>query len=202
MHHALTKYLFILFFLGLLGAACAIPFYVESPSMFYKTGMDRILLRSGKIAGIITALLMLFQPVLMARFRGVDQAFGVKRLFQTHRINGLILLLAALLHPVLILGADDFVFFPFESRYWPEFTGVTLLVLLIPFVAVSFFVKQMGLNYKTWRLFHKMLAQVLVILMGVHVINVSKSFETGLPFFGLCAGIGIMILLFIRKLSQ
>lgn len=194
-----SKFICILFFYGMLGAACLIPFYFESPSLFYKTGIDKLMLRSGKIFGIIAAGLMVFQPVLVGRFLLLDKIFTIKKLFQLHRIHGSILLGAALIHPVLILGADQFVFFPFEPKYWPEITGIFLLLLLFPFVVISISYKHMGLTYKNWRILHKTVAPVIFVLMFSHVFNVSKSFESGLPFYLLIAAGAITALLFTRK---
>ncbi|MBC8439384.1 MAG: ferric reductase-like transmembrane domain-containing protein [Deltaproteobacteria bacterium] len=180
-------------------AACTIPFYFESPSMYYKTGMDRLMLRSGKIFGIITTVLLLFQVVLASRLQVLNQVFTAKKLFQYHRTNGLILFVSAMIHPILILGADHFVFFPFESRYWPEFIGVFLLMVLLPFVLLSVWQKKLGLNYNTWKLFHKTLAPVILILLFIHAMNVSRSFESGWPFYLLSAAGLIMVFLFARR---
>ncbi len=193
-----TFFCLILFFV-FLSAACSIPFYFESPSMYYKTGMDRFMLRSGKILGIITAVFMLTQPVLIGRFLFLNQTFSVKKLFKFHRINGMMLLITALIHPILILGADHFVFFPVELRYWPEFMGVLLLFILIIFVAMSVWQKPLGLAYKTWRFYHKIIAPLILILMFIHVFNVSKSFESGAPFYFLGAAGIITLVLFLRK---
>jgi predicted ferric reductase len=170
--------------------------------MYYKTGIDKLMLRSGKILGIITAVLLLFQPVFIGRFPWFDKIFSTKKLFQFHRIAGLILLCTALLHPVLILGADHFVFFPFEVRYWPEFIGVCLLFFLLPFVVISFWQKVIGLNYKIWRTLHKIFAPIVLVLMFIHIFKVSRSFESGLPYYSLSAACVIILFMFIRKHMQ
>jgi len=195
----LLKFTCILFFLGLLCAAGMIPFYFESPSMYYKTGIDKLLLRTGKIFGIITVQLMLLQPIFIGRFSWLDTIFTMKKLFLFHRINGMILLGAAVIHPILILGADHFVFFPFESKYWPEITGVFLLLLLILFIVISILQKKIGIKYKTWKITHKTLAPFLFLIMFTHVFNVSRSFESGLPWYLLLAAGVMTISMFIRK---
>lgn len=191
------RILYIITAIAVLGLACSIPFYFESPSMFYKTGFDRFLLRTGKILGIIAATLIFFQIVLISRFKHLEKVFKIKTLFQSHRTNGLILLGAAVLHPVFILGADDFVLFPFEAKYWPEIVGIALIVLLFLFVVISYWQKQFGLNIKIWRLLHKTFAPVIFILLFIHIFNVSRTFESGLPFYILVfifsAGLGLIV---------
>ena len=107
------------------------------------------------------------------------------QLFHFHRTNGLIILTLAIVHPVLILGADHFVFFPFESKYRPEFIGILLLLILTLFVGISHLQKKLGIGYKTWRLFHKLVVPLIFFLTGVHVYNVSRTFESGVPFYAL-----------------
>lgn len=196
---SVLKIIGLFLFFAVLCAACTIPFYFESPSIYYKTGLDKIMLRSGKIFGMITVVLLLFQPVLIGRFLLLDRIFTMKKLFQFHKTNAMILLSTAVIHPILILGADHFVFFSFESRYWPEFMGIVLLLLLFPFVVISFLQKRLGLNYKTWQMLHKIIAPFILTLMFIHVTNVSRSFESGWPFYLLSAAGLIMIFLFIRK---
>lgn len=184
---------------ALLGAACTIPFYFESPSLYYKTGMDKFMLRTGKIMGIITALLMLLQLIFIGRFSALDKIWGLKNLFHYHRINGLLILTLALIHPVLIFGADHFVFFPFESKYWPEFVGVILLAILALFVGVSHFQKKLGMDYRIFRIMHKLIAPGILFLMFIHVFNVSQTFESGLPFYALGALAVVEFFLIIQK---
>jgi predicted ferric reductase len=193
------KWMTLFILIAVLGGACTIPFYFESASIYYKTGMDKFMLRTGKILGIVAALLMVFQLIFIGRFSALDKIWGLKKLVHYHRINGVILLIVALIHPVLILGADHFVLFPVESKYWPEFVGVFLLVMLLLFVGVSHWQKPLGIPYKMWRGMHKRMAPVLFLLMFVHVFNVSRTFESGVPFYAAGAGAVFVVCLMIRK---
>jgi predicted ferric reductase len=200
MHNKnLPKFITIVMLIAVLSAAGSLPFYFESPSIFYKTGLDKIMLRAGKILGIITAVLLLIQLVLISRFPVLDKLWGPKQLFHFHRTNGLILLSFAVAHPVLILGADHFVFFPFEPKYWPEFIGILLLLILTIFVGISHWQKNIGIQYKTWRLFHKLVAPLIFLLMGVHVYHVSRTFESGVPLYALGLGAVTAVCLVIQK---
>lgn len=184
---------FLLFFL-ILGAACAIPFYFESPSMFYKFGTARLLLRIGKISGILAGGLLLFQPVFVARFSFLDRIFAQDRLCRFHRANALCLTAAAAFHPVFVLWADGFAFFPLEMRYWPAFMGVGLLCLICLMTLISVFRTTVRMDRNQWFWLHRILAPLIMVLFFIHVLNVSKPFETGLPnrllllaaFFTIC----------------
>ncbi len=198
----LFKILLVIIALAILAAACTIPFVYESPSLFYKTGIDKIMLRTGKILGILAAVLMVTQLVFISRFAWFESLFTMKRVFNLHRIGGLIILAAAIGHPVFILWADHFVFFPFNQKYWPEFVGILLLILLTFFVLISYWQKKTGLPYKTWRWLHKCVAPILFVLLPLHVINVSRSFESGVPFWAFAILMGAAGLLFLRKLLK
>ncbi len=193
------KIAYVLFFLLILGIACTIPYYFESPSMYYKTGIDKFLLRSGKILGISATILIFYQLLFISRFTALEKVFKMKSLFQSHRTNGLIILAAAVFHPIFILGADHFVFFPFESKYWPEITGIVLLLILIFVVLISHWQKKLKLDYKLWRLLHKFFAPIIIIVLYTHIFNVSKSFESGPPFYGLTFVFSSSLILIVRK---
>ncbi len=189
--------------LVLLIGACAIPFVYESPSLFYKTGWDRVMLRAGKIFGIIAVVLIMIQPLYVSRIRWLERGFSLRKLLDRHRTGGVIILIAAMIHPLLVLAADHFVFFPFESRYWPEFTGISLLVLLMIFVLISTLYKKLGIPYNIWRWIHR--AGALAVFTGavVHVVNVSRSFESGPPLWGLLTLVGAAgVILVFKYLKQ
>ncbi|MBT4288006.1 MAG: hypothetical protein HOD92_11760 [Deltaproteobacteria bacterium] len=195
----IKKSFYIIITLLIIIVGGTIPFIYESPSIFYKTGLDKFSLRTGKILGIIATILIFYQLILISRIKKIESTFKIKNLFQSHRLNGLIILGAAIIHPILILGSDHFVFFPFESKYWPEFTGVGLLILLFLFVLVSFWQHKLKLNYKLWRIFHKSFAPIIVIVLFIHISNVSRTFESGVPFYALIGLSTLCLVLIIRK---
>jgi len=179
--------------------ACAIPFFFESPSIFYKTGVEKIMLRVGKVLGIAAMVLMGYQLIFIGRFSWLEKLFGMKSLYQAHRLNGRIILAAVLIHPLLILGADHFVFFPLEQKYWPEFTGFVLLFLIFFFIITSILYKRIGITYKTWRMMHKITAPFIFILLFIHVFYVSRTFETGIPLYFLIAIGSVCLAIIIGK---
>mgnify|MGYP007065693366 CR=1 FL=1 len=77
----------------LIVGVCTIPFVFESSSIYYKFGIHKTLLRTGKVFGMIIAFL-------------------------------------TLMHPILILGSENFTLFPFEIRYWPELLGAVVWLCL------------------------------------------------------------------------
>ncbi|MBU1342582.1 MAG: ferric reductase-like transmembrane domain-containing protein [Proteobacteria bacterium] len=170
----------VIFFL-VLGAGCTIPFYFESPSILYKFGMAKRLLRAGKIFGILAGILLVFQPIFIARFSFIDRIFPQDRRCRFHKHTAIVLTGAAILHPMFVLWAENFSFFPMEIRYWPEFLGIGLLSLVCVMTSISVFRGAVHLRWNKWFLAHRILAPLILILFFIHVLNVSKSFESGLP---------------------
>lgn len=167
--------------LVLLAAAGTIPFFFESSSILYKFGQQKQLLRTGKIVGITTALLIFLQIIMVSRFTILDRIFALNRVFDFHRINGVVIFFLALLHPFLIIAADDFTIFRFEMRYWPEIVGLGLLCVTITLSPTAYWRNGLKIPYHVWLFFHRNMATLIIILMFVHVRFVSDSFGTGLP---------------------
>ncbi len=163
--------------------ACAFPFYFESPSMYYKLGWAKTFLRSGKVTGILAGGLIMIQAVTAARPGWLEKIFGLDRLWQFHRGNGIVLTLIALCHPILVLWADDFSFFPMEKRYWPEFTGIGLLILLAGVTLTALYRKRFCLGWQTWFMGHRITTILVIGITFIHVRFVSKPFESGIPFY-------------------
>jgi len=188
------------FFLALLllAGAWTIPFVFESSTMFYKFGLEKALLRGGKVAGVTAAVLLFFQVLLVSRLNILDKIFALNRVYNFHRINGIAIAVLALLHPILILGAEGFTLFPFEKRYWPEFLGVGMSVVILGTVAASNWRLVWGLAYDFWLRLHRPVTLVIIASASIHILFVSETFESGLPRVLAFAFTGLNMLLVIR----
>ena len=182
---------------GIMAGAC-IPFLYESQSLYYKFGMDKALLQWGKAAGLIAVVLMLYQVILMSRFQVLEPAVTRKSLAILHKALGKFIGVLVLLHPLLILGADGFVFFPMEKRYWPEFLGVFLLVFILAMVAMSLWRGVLKIPYKVWQRLHRFSAPLVVLLGFIHLDFVSESFGSGPPRAGLTMAMVLALVLFAK----
>ena len=179
-------------------AAALTPFYFESQSLYYKFGTDKALLQWGKTAGLVAVVLMVYQIVFVSRFSFLEDLFSMKQLFSVHRLCGIFISVLAVGHPLLVLGADGFTFFPLELRYWPEFVGGFTMVLILGIVLVSVYRAGLNIRIKTWRRLHRMATPLAAGVALVHAGFVSETFNFSIPKAGLTLAIGAVLVLFAR----
>ena len=165
----------------LLTGGWIIPFTFESSSILYKFGMEKTYLRSGKVIGITIALLVFFQVILASRLTIFEQVFTVKRLFSLHRINGMAIAFLVLSHPLLIKASESFTPYTFEKKYYPEFLGVSMFVVMLVLALTAIFRNFFNLSYTRWLLLHRLSATLLLFLMPTHILFVSETFKSGIP---------------------
>ncbi len=182
----------------LIAGAWTLPFLFESPSIFYKFGIDKIFLRWGKVAGLTVAMLVFFQVLLISRFKFLDRIFSLNRIYAFHRINGIAIAALALVHPTLILAAEKFTLFTFEQRYWPEFFGVGTWVLILVLVTTANRRLFFGFAYDRWLWFHRLGILPAIALGIIHILFVSDTFKSGLPRMLVFAAAGITLLMILR----
>jgi len=186
----------------LITGAASIPFLFESPSIHYKFGLYKILLRIGKVSGVTSGILVLYQVLLVSRLKILDRIFSLNRIYNLHRINGITIASLALLHPILVIASEKFTLFSFEQRYWPEFLGVGVLVLIVVLVITANWRLIFGLAYNKWLRFHRFGTVLAIALMFIHILFVSETFKSGLPRVSVFVAGGITLLLIIKLLYR
>jgi predicted ferric reductase len=180
-----------------IASAWTIPFLFESPSILYKFGIEKTFLRSGKVFGVTAAALVFFQVLLVSHLKFLDRIFSLNRLVTFHRMKGLAIAFLALVHPILIIAAENFTLFPFEKRYWPEFLGVAVFIFILVIVTTANWRLMLHFAYDQWLRFHRLMTVVAIALMTIHILFVSETFTSGVPhtFVFVAAGINLMLIL-------
>ena len=188
----------VLVLLMLLAAALSIPFYFESPSMWYKFGIEKASLRAGKMLGLAAGLFILLQLPLAGRLKLLDRIFSLPDLIRQHRLHAWVIVLMALIHPACVLLPDGILIVPLEMRYWPEWVGVGLLVTILIQFVLSRWRQTLGLAFHIWLKFHRIFGLLIAALLVVHVLYVSETFETlGLPRLAVIIAAGAFLILWI-----
>lgn len=180
-----------LIFLLVLAGAASIPFYFESSSLLYKFGLDRVLLLAGQVMGLVAGCLLLLQIILGARLKFLDRVFGLDRLFSYHRLNGFVLAALVTIHPLVIFISDDRISIPLQWRYWPEFVGLFLMLLIVLMVITSHWRVGLRLAFQRWWPIHRSVAVLAAIAFGLHVLSVNDTFKQKLPWM---LAIGALVL--------
>lgn len=188
----------ILLTLLMLSGGWTIPFVFESPSLYYKFGLEKTLLRSGQILGITVAVLVFFQVLLASRIKFLDRIFSLTRIYGFHRVNGIVIAFLALCHPILVIASDNFTFFPFEKRYWPQFLGVGVLTFFLVIVTTANWRLLFGFAFHIWMRFHRLATISIIPLMFIHILYVSGTFKAGPPHTLAFAAAGMICLLILR----
>jgi len=171
--------------LGVLSGAVSLPFFYESTTLWYKFGFDRGLLLSGQVIGVITVVLLGYQILLATRFGVFDRIIGIQRIYKFHRLVGLLIMLLALAHALLILIPEGLNNLPIGWKYWPESIGFVCLILLCLNVAGAFYHANMGIRIQTWRRLHRLIGYTIFLALNIHVFSVSTSFAQGIPRYAL-----------------
>ncbi len=171
------KIVLLALFLMFLSGALAIPFYFETMTLWYKVGTDKTLLRGGQVAGMFVLVLLFSQIVFAVRGQFLEKLFGIAAMARFHRINGLVILAMAMSHVFLVLAPEGLNNLPIGKKFWPEMVGALLLIIISSMVISSYFQQRLTLNYSIWRPVHKTLGYLSLILLPIHVLFVSDSFE-------------------------
>ena len=169
-----------IFLLGFTGAL-VLPYAYESQTLWYKVGLDRILLRAGQLSGMLALTLLFTQIVLAVGGPFLQKAFGLKNIMSWHRTNGVFIVYFALAHVFLILIPEGLSNLPIGKKFWPEMVGSLLLWLLLAMVVSSRYREKFKLDYKLWRSIHKPLGYLAPFLVVIHVLYVSDSFAQVVP---------------------
>lgn len=186
-------------FLALLGGALFIPFVYETQTLWYKTGVDKLMLRAAQMLGLLAAVLLFVQVLLATRGRLLQKLFGMAALMRYHRANGILISFLVVGHVFLVLVPEGLTNLPLGRKNWPELVGAVLLWVLLSMAVSSHFRERLKLDYKRWRAIHKILGYLVLFLLTMHVLFVSQSFEETLPKLAFLAVLVAVLLAAIRS---
>ncbi len=173
--------------------ASTVPFLWESKSLWYKLGIDKTLLQLGKVAGLWAAVLLYLQIILALKIKILDRIFGLDRVYFIHQLNGYLILCLVVIHVSLVLIPEGIDNLPIGWKFWPEIVGAAAFLLLIGIILSAKFRRAL-LSYHVWRKFHRPLGYLLAVIISVHILYVSDSFENTVPKYVLFCIVGCVTL--------
>lgn len=132
--------------------------------------------------GFAGLAMMTLQFVLTARFKTIKAPYGSDIVYHFHRQISLVALVLILAHPLLL-----FIFSPATLQLLNLFTapwrarmGVTAVILLLAMIAMSVWRRGLKIEYTRWRIWHGILAVVVVVLAIAHIILARHYLNTPL----------------------
>ncbi len=116
--------------------------------------------------------MMTLQFVLTARFKTIKAPYGADVVYHFHRQISLVAFALILAHPLLLFinAPQTLALLNLVSAPWRARMGVTAVVLLLVLIGASLWRKQLKIEYTAWRIWHGILATVVVALSMGHII--------------------------------
>lgn len=132
--------------------------------------------------GFTGLAMMALQFVLTARFKWLKAPYGSDIVYHFHRQISIIAFILIISHKaiLLIFSPDTFQLFNLFTAPWRARAAVTALILLIIMIVISLWRKRLKIDYTYWRIWHGILATVVIILGMIHVVLVGHYINT--PF--------------------
>jgi predicted ferric reductase len=185
----------------LLFGTLVIPFAYETQTLWYKSGVKKVLLIAGQMSGLLAMFFLLLQIVLAIRPKLLTALFGASQIVRWHKVNGGFIALAAFVHVLLVLLPEGIDNLPIGKKYWPEMTGMLVLLFVFLTVSVSYLRNRLRLTYSSWRVWHTILGYLIPLVACIHVLFVSESFHDGAPRVSLLIVItGLFLLIVTTKI--
>ncbi len=132
--------------------------------------------------GFAGLAMMTLQFMLTARFKSIKAPYGADIVYHFHRQISLVAFVLILAHPLLL-----FIFLPSTiallnlfTAPWRAHAGVIAVLLLVVLIAASLWRKQLKIEYTSWRIWHGILAIVVVALAIIHVVLARHYLNTPL----------------------
>jgi predicted ferric reductase len=132
--------------------------------------------------GFAGLALMSLQFVLTARFKFIKAPYGADIVYHFHRQISFVALVFILAHPLLlfIFSPSTLALLNFVSAPWRARAGVTAVFLLLVLIGASLWRKRLKIEYTRWRIWHGILATVVIALASTHVVLARHYLNTPL----------------------
>ena len=200
----LARTMLVTVFFVFLSAALSVPFLFETMTLWYKIGLDKTILRAAQLAGMSALVMVMLQIILATPGLYLEKLFRKATLARCHRINGLAILLLAAAHVTLVLVPEGLTNLPIGKKYWPEMVGSLVFAAIFFTVIATYLRTPLQTRYEKWRFTHRLLGYSVLMVLPVHVVFVSESFEQSLLRTTLIFLFGSLVLrvILVKTLSR
>ncbi len=182
---------------GLLLGASTIALRAH-PGVVAKYGRTAALLvTTGKIFALLAGTLVFLQFALGAKLKVLDRVLGLHRLLFVHRFLGVSAALLASLHPLFVFAPKAREIGALGLEIVPELLGAAVLIGLWTAVFTGLWREFLRLRYQVWYRFHRLGMFSAVVLVTLHVLNVTDDLAEGWPLYALLTAFGLYAALFV-----
>jgi predicted ferric reductase len=161
---------------GYVAAICA-PLLV---ALLLDGGADASLARKlGRACALLALPILAFQPVLAARLRLLDRAFGLDNVYLFHKIMAMVAGSLLIAHPLVLASGGRPPWSLLTSFAWPWYINLAkvALVALLVTIGTSLLYRELHLRYERWRELHNALAVLVVSIAFVHSLSVGTDLQ-------------------------
>jgi predicted ferric reductase len=182
---------------GLLAAASTIALRAHPGEVAEYGRTAALLVTIGKICGLLAGTLVFLQFALGAKLKILDRVFGLHRLLFAHRFLGVSVAVFATLHLLFIFAPKAREIGVLGLEIFPELLGVAVLIGLWTAVFTGLWREFLHLRYQVWYRFHRLGMFSGVVLVTLHVLNVTDDLAEGWALYALLTAFGLYAALFV-----
>jgi predicted ferric reductase len=148
--------------------------WTNSGDLFASESLGGPLLALGRLAGLLGAMQILLQLILIGRVKWVETAFGLDRLSRIHRWNGYFILGLIVVHPFLltqayaIINSSSYVgqFVDFLENWEDLLRAFAGFLILLATIGLSITIVRRKLKYETWYYVHIFNYLAIALIFG------------------------------------
>ena len=133
----------------------------------------------GRMLPLLGVPILALQPVLAARLKMLDQAFGLDVVYSFHKIMAMVAGSVLIAHPLVLASAGHWNLLTSLHAPLAISLGKVALLSLVAIVVTSLSYQALHLRLEQWRLTHNVLAVGILILAMCHSLVVGTDLSNG-----------------------
>ncbi len=158
--------------------AITLYFWWQGSGSLFTGGTSGALIALGRLTGLVGALLILTQLVLVGRIKIIEREYGFDNLNRLHRTLGKVIIFVILAHPLFLtigyaLGSNISIleqFITFLTTWQYVFWAFIGLVVMCSVVGISLAIIRKKIKYETWYFTH-LFMYVAIGLIFTHQVQ-------------------------------
>jgi predicted ferric reductase len=139
--------------LAVMGVCVIVPVVFWAQTLSPGLPFAEYLYDTGRVLALVGFVFAFFQFVLSSKIKWIERDIGLDKMFNIHRIAGLIALTFLVIHPAFLFFSD-IAYGDVPSFNLPKAVGLTALSIFIIAVGAAVLYSRLDLKYETWKMIH------------------------------------------------